>query len=129
VGRIRQRPGTESPGADKITGNSDRRHGTAVWRDLPVQPVAVPPERLSTPTLGAVMQAAGATMWCDEAKVIFAATVVQEAQRRILLERLNGICHFLAAGATPDQAITRLVRLVDEFYGRTARCVDCKEAA
>jgi hypothetical protein len=80
-----------------------------------------------TPTLGAWRRARGVTGWCDEAKIAFAVAVVEEARRRVLLERLDGVCQFLAAGATPDQAMGRVVRLVDEFYGDG--CCDCVEAA
>jgi hypothetical protein len=72
---------------------------------------------LASPTLGAWRRAVGVTGWSDYARVHFATLLVQEAQRRVLLERLDGIMQFLVAGAMPDQAIVRIVRLVDEYHG------------
>jgi hypothetical protein len=82
--------------------------------------VLIPEEKKNSPTLGAWRRQHGVTGWCDEAKVAFATEVVYEAQRRILMERLDGVCQFLAAGATPDQALARIERVVAEWQGTAA---------
>jgi hypothetical protein len=81
--------------------------------------------RADTPTVGAVLRQRGATGWCAEAKVAFAVALAEEALRRVLLDRLDGVMHFLAVGGTPDQAVARLERLVCEYHGGT----ECREAA
>jgi hypothetical protein len=80
----------------------------------------VPEAILNTPTLGAIRRRQGATDWCDEARAAFAVEVVREAQRWVLLERLDSIGEFLVVGATPDQAIARIERLVSEYRGKAA---------
>jgi hypothetical protein len=82
----------------------------------PVDPADIPPEKLAAPTLGAVRRHTGVTNWCDEARVMFAVELVEEAQRRIILERLDSIMQFLAVGATSDQAMTRIERLVADYH-------------
>jgi hypothetical protein len=98
-----------------------RQSGAPSWRDLLVEPVVVPPEMLASATLGSWRRANGVTSWSDYARVYLATLLIEEAQRRVLLERLDGIMQFLAAGAQPDQAMGRLVRLVDEYHGEIHR--------
>jgi hypothetical protein len=86
----------------------------------------IPPEKLSSPTLGAVRRARGIVEdpavpfahLCDEARVSMAYELAQEARRHILLERLDGVMEFLAVGATPDQAMARIERLIAEYRAR-----------
>jgi hypothetical protein len=49
-------------------------------------------------------------------KVALAHELVLEAMRRTVIERLDSIMRFLAVGATPEQALYRLVDLVDELW-------------
>jgi hypothetical protein len=74
----------------------------------------IPPEMLASPTLGAWRREHGVTGWCDEAKVLFAVHLVQEARRRVLLDRLEGVYNNLAVGGNPDHAIDRLNKLVPQ---------------
>jgi hypothetical protein len=82
-------------------------------------PVTPDPTKLDTPTLGAWQRAHGSTGWSDEARHLFATMLAQEALRRALLDRLDNIQQFLAAGATPDQAIARLTQLITDYYTPT----------
>lgn len=79
----------------------------------------VPPDKLDTPTLGAWRRAHGLPHdgLTEEARHMLAVTIVQEAERRVLIERLDSIQRFLVAGATPDQAAARLANLVATWYG------------
>jgi hypothetical protein len=83
----------------------------ARWPEIPVA-------KLRSPTLGAWQRANGVTGPCDEARVLLAVEIVHEAQRRILLERLDSIMEYLAVGATPDQAMARVRRLVVDYDAR-----------
>jgi hypothetical protein len=56
-----------------------------------------------------------------EAKHFLAVTLVTEAQRRVLLDKLDAIAGFLWTGATPDQAVAEVVDLVDTYHGRGSR--------
>lgn len=79
---------------------------------------------LDSPTIGAWRRARGITGWSDESRHMFAVAIVEEARRRALLERLDGIMHFLAVGGTVDQATTRLAVLMhdlDPQWGYLAR--------
>jgi hypothetical protein len=77
-----------------------------------VDPATIPAETLAKPTLGAVRRRLGIDGWCDEARIAFAYELVCEARRRILIDELEGVLRFMAAGATSDQALARLTRLV-----------------
>lgn len=77
---------------------------------------AVPTDRLDTPTIGAWRRAHAVNSWSDDARHLYAVTIATEAQRRLLLERLDSITHFLHVGATPDQAIARLADLVATWH-------------
>lgn len=79
--------------------------------------------RADTRTIGAVQRERGG--WSVEARVLLATALVGEARRRVLVERLDNVMHFLAAGGPPDAAAARLVQLVDEYYGTD--CCDCAE--
>lgn len=79
-------------------------------------------------TLGAWRRAHGVDGPSDFAKVLLAVELVTEARRRILLERFDGVCRFLAVGGHPDQAIERVARLVDE-YRHAGRRPEHREAA
>jgi hypothetical protein len=118
----RRRPGLASPDAAQrnlIAGLKDSNKTDdeivdavhARWPDIPV-------EKLAAPTLGAWRRANGVEGWCDEARVLLAVELVHEAQRRILLERLDSIMEFVAVGATPDQAMNRIRRLVADYDNR-----------
>jgi hypothetical protein len=86
------------------------------WRDLITEPVEVPAELLDTPTLGAYRRAHGLDDdLCVEARVALAVELVEEARRRIVLDRLDGIAQFLVAGATVDQAAPRIALLLQEL--------------
>ena len=91
-------------GQDAVTAAAER------WPDIPI-------EMLISPTLGAWRRARGLDGWSDFGKVYFARIVIEEAQRRVLLDRLGGIYRFLEVGATPDQAMARVDRLVDDYHG------------
>jgi hypothetical protein len=71
----------------------------------------IPPARLAAPTLGAYRRAHGIGDWPIEARHLFAVTVVEEARRRLVLERLAGIYRFLEIGGTVDQATAQIVTL------------------
>lgn len=75
------------------------------------------PEILRSPTLGAVMRARGLTGPCDEARVAFAVEVIEEARRRVIFDRLDGVLMGLSRGADPDVIARRLRRLADEVDG------------
>jgi hypothetical protein len=75
----------------------------------------IPPELLAAPTLGAIRRQHGYDDWCLEARIAAAFELALESQRRIIIERLDSIMEFLAVGATPDQAIARIRRLVAEY--------------
>ncbi len=70
-------------------------------------------------------------MW----RTALATELVHEAQRRVLIERLDSIARFLAAGATPEQALYRLCDLVDQLWTTAvddvldAAGIDTEEAA
>jgi hypothetical protein len=96
-----------------------------VWRALldgieadTVDPADIPPEKLVAPTLGAVRRRGQSDEMCLEARVLLATELVLESQRRILIERLDSVMEFLAVGATPDQAMVRVRRLVAEYDDR-----------
>lgn len=72
----------------------------------------IPKHLLAAPTLGAVRRAHNQDGWCEEAEHLFAITACTEAVRYLLIERLDSIQRFLAAGATPDQAVARLADLI-----------------
>jgi hypothetical protein len=79
------------------------------------QPDGIPPDKLNSHTIGWWLRVDGRAGWCEEARVALALELVDEARRRIVLERLDGIMHFLAVGATVDQAGARLARLLQEL--------------
>jgi hypothetical protein len=110
---------TPKPGTDFVARALARGPDRVRRRIEPVDVAAIPPEKLAAPTLGAWRREHGVTdEWCDEAKVAFAVAIVEEAQRYILLERLDSIMQFLAVGATPDQAMARVRQLVAEYDDR-----------
>jgi len=76
---------------------------------------------ISREPLWAWRQANGDRGLCEEARVALAVEIVQEAQRRALLERLDSVMEFLAVGATPDQAVARLECLIAEYRGGARR--------
>lgn len=85
------------------------------WRDLLTEDPVIPPDKLASPTLGAVRrQHDHGDEMCEEARVLLALELIYEARRLLLLERLDGVMQFLAAGAEPDQAMRRLRQLVDD---------------
>jgi hypothetical protein len=79
------------------------------------QPAGIPPDKLSSHTVGWWLRRDGRAGWCEEARVALALELVEEARRRIVLERLDGIMQFLTVGATVDQAAARLRRLLTEL--------------
>lgn len=83
-----------------------------------IDPADIPPETLTAATLGAHRRQHGHDDWCHEARLAFAFELVLEAQRRHLIERLDSIMEFLAYGATPDQAMVRVRRLVADYDDR-----------
>ena len=87
----------------------------ALEEDTPPAPLA---ENLEAETLGAYRRRNGDDRWCLEARVAFAVALVEEARRRILLDRLDGVMLFLHAGATVDQAADRLDRILAELRHR-----------
>jgi hypothetical protein len=78
----------------------------------------IPPETLAAPTLGALRRRQDVDDWCEEARIACAVELALEARRRTLIERLDSVMEFLAVGATPDQAMTRIRRLVAEYDDR-----------
>lgn len=68
-----------------------------------------------SPTIGAVRRARGITSWCDEARHMFAMAVAEEALRRVLLERLDSVMHFLAVDGPITEATRRLAVLLDDL--------------
>ena len=68
----------------------------------------VPTDIADTPTIGAWRRAHNTTQWSDEAQHLFAVTIADEALRRLLIERLDQIQHFLDSGATPHHPVNRL---------------------
>jgi hypothetical protein len=115
-----RRPSTQAGTVKTIApeGHQQVTTGGYSWRDLLVEPIVAPDEKLAAPTLGAYRRRHGHTGWCEEARIAFAVELVQEAQRCILIEQLDGVMQFVAAGATPDQIVRRMERLVDDYHGR-----------
>jgi hypothetical protein len=108
--------------AERLTNLSDAELVELFGARPTVELSDIPPEALAAPTLGAIRRAQGIAEdpahpfahMCEEARVAFAWELGQEAKRRIVLERLDSIMQYLAVGATPDQAMTRLERLMAE---------------
>ena len=76
----------------------------------------VPTDIADTPTIGHYRRAHHHDRWSPEAQHLFAVTVADEALRRLLIERLDQIQHFLVDGATPHQAIARLADIVATWH-------------
>jgi hypothetical protein len=82
----------------------------------------IPANKLASPTLGAVRRAQGIAEdpavpfahMLPEARVAFAFELVQEARRRLIADRLDGISMGLSVGANPEAIVGRLRRLVEE---------------
>ena len=87
--------------------------GVMTGLDLLTRYPEIPPERLAAPTLGAYRREHGIDDWPLEARHLFAVTVVEEARRRLVLERLSGTYRFLEVGGTVDQATAQLLALTD----------------
>lgn len=68
--------------------------------------------------MGAYRRRHGHIGWCEEARIALAVEVIQEAQRRVLIDVLDGVMQFLAAGATADQAMVRVRKLVADYDAR-----------
>jgi hypothetical protein len=83
----------------------------------------IPPDKLALPTLGANRRAQGTldedttnpfAPMLPEARVSFAFELVQEARRRAIADRLDGIYVGLSRRADPDNIGRRLRRLADQ---------------
>jgi hypothetical protein len=121
-------PGRHSPDPTtviKATGchTSETSGDNSEWRQLLTERPELPAEKLQAPTLGAIRRQAGhiddPCEWvCEEARIAFAVELIREAQRRVLLDVLDSIMQFLAVGATPDQAMARIRKLVAEYDSR-----------
>lgn len=84
-------------------------------RDVSPVPAGVPTRLLESPTLGALRRRHGITGPCDEAKVLRSFLVADRLLAYHLVEELDGICRFVAAGGYVHQAAGRLARLLNRL--------------
>jgi hypothetical protein len=70
---------------------------------------------LASPTVGAWRRQHGITGMCDDARHLLAVALAEEAWRRSVFDRLDGILVALARGARPEHITARLRRLADDL--------------
>jgi hypothetical protein len=94
----------------------DRQAGAPKSGVNALTPNRLPAGFVDRPTLGAWRRAHGIDVDGPAgARIALAAAVAEEALRLRLIEALDGVAHFLASGAKPEQAVRRLDALVRLF--------------
>jgi hypothetical protein len=116
-GRTRERPA--EPGTLQIATPDDHLQPTGGVGQGTAG--CIPPERLAAPTLGAWRRAHGITGWALEGRHAFAVALVDEALRRAILDRLDGILIALHRGHDPRHIAARVTRLAVDLQPLVAR--------